>query len=354
MSANYVYLADGVDANTVIINADLVEVGDGKKIRGENVALIIPNIKPLDVDAHHLYLKYETADNEQQLLRLEGQWQAFKCDDLESVFYDTNHALEIGQDFNASWSYFYKCTEMKVLKGVLLSSDGTVGLITTKGDLVIAGKIVAETVVEDSADKIKQHDGQIKAHKGFFHARNGIELNRGNVQLDEGAIVSDYGNIDVIAGNVKFKHFGYVDAQRGDVHAKCLSHDVITNGEPDKSYEGGVIEGGDGKGHNGTGLYMHAGNKVINEGSTIGADADYIIDGDRGVEGIAQYNPYCYKDDVKHSWLGLLSKHEKVYTVRIQPPQFKSNNGTGYIRSKHGKIDMTCAVFSGHKTFIFS
>ena len=109
------------------------------------------------------------------------------------------------------------------------------------------------------------------------------------------------------------------------------------------SFEPAVIQGGTGEGHNGVGLVLKAGKKIVNNASIIcSVKANEFSSGDR-LENIAQSSQYVSKTTKTRTWYGKRVRHKETRAI-VQPAQIISTQGKNLV--KEGGVYSVGGIFS--------
>lgn len=110
-------------------------------------------------------------------------------------------------------------------------------------------------------------------------------------------------------------------------------------------YQPAILQGGDGTGTDGVGLYMHLDGELFNDASSIQSVGTNILKVDKGIHNIAESNTYTSYEKDDSSWLGLKQTHEEHQDTIVGRSSIISAAGKNIIYVADGGMDSTATDF---------
>ncbi|MDQ2995285.1 MAG: hemagglutinin repeat-containing protein, partial [Pseudomonadota bacterium] len=211
-----------------------------------------------------------------------------------------------------------------------------------KGYYNLGGKINGDVVFANAANihNITRHSKAARHYGSNDVGRSGVINGRSMAFLNANA-----GNVENHGGIIRAGNYLEITAQ-GDVLNNCniKSHqgkyDVI------KTFDHGLIAGGDGQDREGLGLYIKAEGKVVADASDFISNGDNYIEGVQGVNFKARHHTYVAKDEHEKSSWGFSEKHKMETATNVQGSVVHSNHGRNSIYSGEGKVKSVATLFS--------
>jgi Hemagglutinin repeat len=223
-----------------------------------------------------------------------------------------------------------------------IDADGNIILLAGGNYYNLGANVTGETVYAQANNifDITQNSTMAQQPWDYAVGTGGIMAGRDTVFLD-----ATSGNIENYGGLIRGGHYTQLTAT-GDVLNLC---NVMTSqGEHDivKTFDPGLIAGGDGANTDGVGLYIKAGGKVYSDASDFRSDGDNYIDGKKGITLSARTHTWISRDEKKSGFLGFKKKHIIETTTTVKGSSVHSDNGRNILISEDGGVESTGSQFT--------
>ena len=277
------------------------------------------------VDVNELIYKADDIQDEEDFIMGQGRWANVHARSGLSLTSHNNLLLDRG--INLSIDLSVTANAIKVVNN--LHSSKNLNLVSTGSGIdVTRASVTADGILAFTSNT-------------YFNNDHGYEYG------DELYIQA---KIDVLnqAGGWAAKKYMLVKSEAGNIILRCDETDVQGRYDTMKSYKPAYVYGGNGEGHDGVGLVMVSGKRIIIDGSIVNTPGSNLFYGDEGIDILARH--HTYESYYRHSrtFWGKTSTTVE-YDNQVQPSTIISQNGSNTLSSKSGYIYSCAGQFlSGH------
>jgi hypothetical protein len=270
------------------------------------------------VDVNQLAFKEDEIKDEQDFILGRGIWANVHARDALSLTSHNNLVLD--QNINVGIDLSVSANAINILNNV--HSSRNLNLVTTGGGIdVKRASVTADGVLAFNSNT-------------YFNNDHGYEYGAELYIQAKGDILNQ-------AGIWAAKSYMLVKSEAGSIIVRCDETDIQGKYDVMKHYTPGYVLGGSGEGHDGIGLVMEAGKKIVIDGSVVNSVGSNILCGDEGIDIIARHHTYESYYRHYHNWTGRSSTTIE-YDNQLQASAIISQNGSNTLSSKSGYI-YSCA-----------
>lgn len=326
----------------------------------------------------HAYYAIEHFSDRAEFVSGTGRYSAYFAS--ESFTYSGQDAFDLNGTIHRNCDLSIQGTEVRF--GVNYNSQHNLSLVSTTGDIVLASDVQAANFYASSARSIYGNHQtsadsviSLEAKGGYYNLGGSVSADTVAIRAAEiknitqdshagsqgsGLAVGGSGVIngrtklfaEATVGNIE-NHGGIFRAgdyaqlvASGSVLNLCNEH--VSQGQYDviRTFDGGLISGGNGAETEGVGLYIKAGGKVISDASDFVSNGSNYIEGAQGVEFTARQHTYISRDTTEKSKFKYKKTHIVETDTIIRGSTVHSNNGRNIIQSSEGGVSSVATRFS--------